>query len=63
MTEDVNSTSSPAFFEAKYQNKKTLRNAIDGTFKNRNTEIDKEPIALSTVFGNDPTKQVQWAAF
>jgi hypothetical protein len=41
-------------------NKETLRTAIERTFKNRNMEIEKTPIALSTEFGNDPTKQVQW---
>jgi predicted nucleotidyltransferase component of viral defense system len=44
-------------------NKGTLRTAIERTFQNRNIEIEKTPIGLSTQFGNDPTKQVQWTAF
>ena len=44
-------------------NKGTLRTAIERTFKKRNIEIEKTPIGLSTEFGNDPTKQVQWTAF
>jgi len=43
--------------------KETLRTAIERTFKNRNMEIDKEPVGLSIAFGSDPTKQVQWVAF
>jgi predicted nucleotidyltransferase component of viral defense system len=44
-------------------NKETLRTAIERTFKNRKMEIDQAPIGLSTEFGNDPAKQVQWTAF
>jgi hypothetical protein len=44
-------------------NKVTLRTAIERTFKNRNMEIDKAPIGLSSGFGNDLTKQIQWTAF
>jgi predicted nucleotidyltransferase component of viral defense system len=44
-------------------NKETLRTAIERTFKNRKMEIEKTPIGLSTEFGSDPTKQVQWTAF
>ena len=26
-------------------------------------EIDRDPIGLSSAFGNDPAKQTQWSAF
>ena len=44
-------------------NPETLRTAIRRTFANRKMEIDKTPVGLSTEFGSDPTKQVQWKAF
>ena len=41
----------------------TLRKAIDATFARRQTNLPPLPEALTDVFANDPTKQVQWAAF
>lgn len=41
----------------------TLRKAIDATFACRQTNRPPLPEALSDAFANDPTKQVQWAAF
>ena len=41
----------------------TLRKAIDATFARRQTNLPPLPEALTDAFGNDPTKQVQWAAF
>ena len=37
--------------------------AIQRTFENRGMPIDPRPIGLSSAFGNDPTKQIQWTAF
>ena len=44
-------------------NKEVLGTAIKRTFANRGMEIDTTPIGLSPVFGDDPTKQMQWSAF
>ena len=41
----------------------TLRKAIDATFARRQTNLPPLPEALTDAFANDPTKQVQWAAF
>lgn len=41
----------------------TLRRAIDATFARRQTNLPPLPEALTDAFANDPTKQVQWAAF
>lgn len=41
----------------------TLRKAIDATFARRQTNLPPIPEALTDAFANDPTKQVQWAAF
>lgn len=41
----------------------TLRSAIDATFARRKTNLPPLPEALTDAFANDPTKQVQWAAF
>lgn len=41
----------------------TLRKAIDATFSRRQTNLPPLPEALTEAFANDPTKQVQWAAF
>ena len=41
----------------------TLRKAIDATFARRQTNLPPLPEALTEAFANDPTKQVQWAAF
>lgn len=41
----------------------TLRSAIDATFARRQTNLPPLPEALTDAFANDPTKQVQWAAF
>ena len=40
-----------------------LRKAIDATFARRQTNLPPLPEALTDSFANDPTKQVQWAAF
>jgi len=40
-----------------------LRKAIDATFARRQTNLPPLPEALTEAFANDPTKQVQWAAF
>jgi hypothetical protein len=40
-----------------------LVEAIKRTFANRGMEIDLDPIGLSSAFGNDPAKQMQWSAF
>lgn len=44
-------------------NKAILRKAIERTFKNRKMEIEIEPVGLSSEFGADLVKQVQWKAF
>jgi predicted nucleotidyltransferase component of viral defense system len=44
-------------------NKAILRKAIERTFENRKMEIEVEPVGLSSEFGADPVKQVQWKAF
>ena len=44
-------------------NKKVLGMAIKRTFANRGMEIDPAPIGLSSIFGDDPAKQMQWSAF
>ena len=41
----------------------TLRKAIDATFARRQTNLPPLPEALTDAFANNPTKQVQWAAF
>jgi Nucleotidyl transferase AbiEii toxin, Type IV TA system len=44
-------------------NKEVLGTAIKRTFANRGMEIDAAPIGLSSAFGDDPAKQMQWSAF
>jgi hypothetical protein len=44
-------------------NKAMLRKAIERTFENRKMAIEAEPIGLSSTFGADPAKQIQWKAF
>ena len=44
-------------------NKELMATAIKRTFANRGTEIDPSPIGLSSAFGDEPTKQMQWSAF
>jgi hypothetical protein len=41
----------------------TLRKAVEATFERRQTAQPTWPDPLSDVFANDPTKQMQWAAF
>jgi len=41
----------------------TLRKAIDATFARRQTNLPPLPEALTDAFADDPSKQVQWAAF
>lgn len=41
----------------------TLRRAIEATFARRKTALPVWPDPLSDAFANDPTKQMQWAAF
>ena len=41
----------------------TLRKAIDATFARRQTNLPPLPEALTAAFADDPSKQVQWAAF
>jgi hypothetical protein len=41
----------------------TLREAVVATFTRRQTELPKNPVALTEVFANDASKQAQWAAF
>ncbi len=41
----------------------TLRRAIEATFARRQTNLSQSPEAFTDAFANDPTKQVQWAAF
>ena len=43
--------------------KEVMATAIKRTFANRGMEIDPSPIGLSSAFGDDPTKQLQWSAF
>ena len=40
-----------------------LRQAIEATFARRQTNLAPSPEPLTDVIANDPTKQVQWAAF
>ena len=40
-----------------------LASAIEKTFAHRGTRLEGEPIALTTAFTADDTKQKQWAAF
>ena len=44
-------------------NTATLREAIQRTFRNRNTAIEAAPVGLSAEFCNNPVKQAQWQAF
>jgi hypothetical protein len=44
-------------------NKAILREAIERTFENRKMGIEARPIGLSSAFGTDPAKQIQWKAF
>lgn len=44
-------------------NTATLREAIQRTFRNRNTAIEAAPAGLSAEFCNNPVKQAQWRAF
>jgi hypothetical protein len=41
----------------------TLRSAMVRTFRNRNTDVQAMPIALSEAFAGDVTKQAQWEGF
>lgn len=43
--------------------REVLVEAIKRTFANRGMELDLDPIGLSSAFGNDPAKQMQWSAF
>jgi len=43
--------------------REVLVEAIKRTFANRGMELDLEPVGLSSAFGNDPAKQMQWSAF
>jgi Nucleotidyl transferase AbiEii toxin, Type IV TA system len=43
--------------------KEVMATAIRRTFANRGMKIDPSPIGLSSAFGDDPTKQMQWSAF
>lgn len=40
-----------------------LRQAIEATFARRQTKLPPAPKPFTDAFANDPTKQVQWAAF
>jgi hypothetical protein len=40
-----------------------LATAIQQTFQNRQTTINRTPVALTATFANDPTKQSQWRGF
>jgi hypothetical protein len=40
-----------------------LRQAIVATFERRQTNLPQSPEPFTNVFGNDPAKQAQWAAF
>jgi hypothetical protein len=44
-------------------NREVLAEAIKRTFANRGMEIDLAPIGLSSAFGDDPAKRMQWSAF
>ena len=44
-------------------NREVLVEAIKRTFANRGIELDLDPVGLSSAFGNDPAKQMQWSAF
>jgi hypothetical protein len=44
-------------------NREVLAEAIKRTFANRGMEIDLAPIGLSSTFGDDAAKQMQWSAF
>lgn len=41
----------------------TLGDAIAATFRHRKTRIEALPVGLSELFGSDPERQKQWAAF
>ena len=43
--------------------REVLVEAIKRTFANRGMQLDLDPIGLSSAFGNDPLKQMQWSAF
>ena len=43
--------------------REVLVEAIKRTFANRGMELDLDPVGLSSAFGNDPAKQMQWSAF
>ncbi len=40
-----------------------LAQAVQRTFANRGTAMVTDPIAFTTAFASDPTKQAQWKAF
>lgn len=42
---------------------KPLGDAVSKTFKRRKTDIEVDPIALSSKFASDPQKQIQWNTF
>lgn len=44
-------------------NREVLADAIKRTFANRGMEIDIAPIGLSSAFGDDSVKKMQWSAF
>lgn len=41
----------------------SLADAVEGTFKNRETRIETEPVALTSDFSSSEDKQKQWTAF
>lgn len=41
----------------------SLGEAIQNTFRNRNTDIEETPVGLSSEFCDDAAKQTQWRAF
>jgi predicted nucleotidyltransferase component of viral defense system len=43
--------------------REVLAQAMKRTFANRGMQLDVDPIGLSSAFGNDPLKQMQWSAF
>jgi hypothetical protein len=42
---------------------KALSEAVNKTFMRRKTDVELDPIALSSKFANDPQKQIQWDVF
>jgi len=42
---------------------KTLSDAIEKTFKNRNTPITSDPAVFESLFAADENKRIQWKAF